>query len=210
MMVSALIERTLDDRRFPIRNGVFVAVVGPSGAGKDTLIAYAYEKLGVDAGADFVRRVITRPCDASSEDHDSLDEAAFAEAEAGGVFAVSWGAHGLFYGLPASVDETIEAGRVAVANVSRAVIPQLAGRYANVVVAEITASPEILAERLSARGRESREDVLARLTRTAARVDAVAANVVRIDNSATREEAGERLVSAIRRAVAFADLSDTV
>lgn len=210
MMVSALIERTLDDHRFPVRNGVFVAVVGPSGAGKDTLIAYAREKLGADAGADFVRRVITRPCDAASEDHDSLDEAAFAEAAAGGAFSVSWGAHGLFYGLPASVDDTIAAGHVAIANVSRGVIPLLAARYTNVVVAEITASPEILAERLSARGRESRQDVLARLNRTAASVDATVANVVRIDNSGTREEAGDRLVAAIRRAIAFADVSDAV
>jgi len=210
MMVSALIERTLDGSPFPIRHGVFVAVVGPSGAGKDTLIAYASERLGPDAGADFVRRVITRPCDASSEDHDSLDEAAFAEAEAAGAFSVSWGAHGLFYGLPASVDDTIAAGRVAIANVSRAVIPQLAARYANVAVAEITASPEILAERLAARGRETRQDVLARLTRTPAKVDTTAANVVRIDNSGARAEAGERLVAAIRRAIAAADLSDAV
>jgi ribose 1,5-bisphosphokinase len=210
MMVSALIERTLDDFRFPIRNGVFVAVVGPSGAGKDTLIAYARDRLGADAGADFVRRVITRPCDAASEDHDSLDEAAFAEAEAAGAFAVSWGAHGLFYGLPAGVDDAIASGHVAIANVSRAVIPLLATRYANVVVAEITATPEILAERLAARGRETREAVLARLARTAPSVEAAAANVVRIDNSGTREEAGERLVAAIRKAIAFADVSDAV
>ena len=38
MMVSALIERELSDERFPIRDGVCVAVVGASGAGKDTVI----------------------------------------------------------------------------------------------------------------------------------------------------------------------------
>ncbi|TIT46462.1 MAG: phosphonate metabolism protein/1,5-bisphosphokinase (PRPP-forming) PhnN, partial [Mesorhizobium sp.] len=37
-MVSALIERELSAETFPIRHGVFVAVVGPSGAGKDTVI----------------------------------------------------------------------------------------------------------------------------------------------------------------------------
>ena len=40
MMVSASVERELP-ARFPIRDGVFVAVVGPSGAGKDTVIGYA-------------------------------------------------------------------------------------------------------------------------------------------------------------------------
>ncbi|TIR81969.1 MAG: phosphonate metabolism protein/1,5-bisphosphokinase (PRPP-forming) PhnN, partial [Mesorhizobium sp.] len=39
-MVSALIERELTET-LPIRNGVFVVVVGPSGAGKDTVIGYA-------------------------------------------------------------------------------------------------------------------------------------------------------------------------
>ncbi|TKD04423.1 MAG: phosphonate metabolism protein/1,5-bisphosphokinase (PRPP-forming) PhnN, partial [Mesorhizobium sp.] len=40
-MVSASIERELSAAAFPIRDGVFVAVVGPSGAGKDTVIGYA-------------------------------------------------------------------------------------------------------------------------------------------------------------------------
>lgn len=210
MMVSGLIERVIADTRFPVRNGVFVAVVGPSGAGKDTLIAYARERLGERQGAEFVRRVITRTSDAASEDHDTLDEAAFIDAEADGAFAISWRAHGLCYGLPAAVDEAIAAGRVAVANVSRAAIPMLNARYANVVIAEITASPEILAERLSARGRESRDEVLARLSRSTPAVDAAGCDVVRIDNSTTREEAGDRLVAVIRRAVAFADVSSTV
>jgi len=52
--------------------------------------------------------------------------------------------------------------------------------------------------------------VLARLSRAVANVDAAAANVVRIDNSGSREEAGERLVAAIRKAIAFADVSDAV
>ena len=55
------------------RPGVFVAVVGPSGAGKDTLIDYARAHLAGEPDYEFVRRVITRPNDGSSEDHDTLD-----------------------------------------------------------------------------------------------------------------------------------------
>ena len=62
---------------------------------------------------------ITRPSDVSSEDHDFLDDPTFDEAHTHGAFALSWEAHGLKYGLPASVDDTITGGRVAVANLSR-------------------------------------------------------------------------------------------
>lgn len=207
MMVSALIERELASIPFPVRNGVFVAVVGPSGAGKDTILAYAQERFRDDHDVLFVRRVITRPCDAASEDHDSLGDAAFDEARATGAFALAWEAHGLKYGLPASVDEAIAEGQVAIANLSRAALPALKGRYENVMVVEITAAPDVLAERLSARGRESRDEVLARLARTA-KFDSAGAMV--IDNGGAREEAGERFVAVIRKAIARADVSAAV
>ncbi len=118
MMVSALLERE-QSGALPIRNGAFIAVVGPSGAGKDTLIAHARAALSGEPQVEFVRRVITRPCDGATEDHDTLADAAFDEALADGAFAIAWEAHGLRYGLPASVDLAIENGHVAVANVSR-------------------------------------------------------------------------------------------
>ena len=207
-MVSALIERELTSAAFPLRGGVFIAVVGPSGAGKDTIIDYAREKLHDDSGVEFVRRVITRPSDAGSEDHDTLADAAFDEAEKQGAFALSWPAHGLKYGLPANVDRTIADGRVAIANLSRGALPALRQRYANVAVVEITARHDILAERLSARGRESRGEVLARLARTAP-VDG-GTDVITIDNSGPREEAGERFLEIVRKAIAHADLDGSV
>ncbi|PSJ62220.1 phosphonate metabolism protein/1,5-bisphosphokinase (PRPP-forming) PhnN [Mesorhizobium soli] len=204
-MVSALIEREQASSAFPVRNGVFIAVVGPSGAGKDTIMAYARERFVSEDSVEFVRRVITRPSDGATEDHDTLAEAAFIEAEARGAFALSWEAHGLRYGIPACVDATIADGRVAIANASRGAIPALRARYENVAVVEITARPEILAERLSARGRESREEVLARLARASA-VELSGAGVSTIDNSGEKEIAGERLVAIIRKAIAFADV----
>ncbi|WP_394888768.1 phosphonate metabolism protein/1,5-bisphosphokinase (PRPP-forming) PhnN [Mesorhizobium sp. AaZ16] len=209
MMVSALIEREQARAEFPIRNGVFIVVVGPSGAGKDTVIGYAAERLSPEEGVDFVRRVITRPCDGSSEIHDTLADAAFDEAEASGAFALTWQAHGLKYGLPANVDEAIANGHVAIANGSRGVIPTLRERYANVAVVEITASPEILAERLASRGRESRGEVLVRLARAAA-VKLAGPGVVSIDNSGPREIAGERFMAIVRKAIAHSDVSGAV
>jgi ribose 1,5-bisphosphokinase len=209
MMASALIERELSSTALPIGNGVFVAVVGPSGAGKDTVIAYARRSFAGNDAVEFVRRVITRPSDKSSEDHDTLAEADFEAAEKAGAFAGSWSAHGLRYGLPASLDQSIAEGRVAVANISRAAIPLVSARYANVIVAEITASTEILAERLAKRGRESRTEVLARLARSTELGSAVP-GAVRIDNSGAREEAGERFVALLRKAIAISDVAGTV
>ncbi|TJX36498.1 MAG: phosphonate metabolism protein/1,5-bisphosphokinase (PRPP-forming) PhnN, partial [Mesorhizobium sp.] len=153
--------------------------------------------------------VITRPSDAASEDHDTLADAAFAEAEADGAFAISWEAHGLRYGLPADVDWSVSNGHVAVANVSRAIIPTLRERYANLAIVEITASPEVLAERLAMRGRESRGEVLARLARSAS-VTLSGPGVTSIDNSGPREVAGERFAELLRKAMAFSDMSGLI
>lgn len=209
MMVSALIERELSTEAFPIRNGVFVAVVGPSGAGKDTIIGYARTLFADETRLEFVRRVITRPSDAASEDHDTLADAAFAEAEADGAFAISWEAHGLRYGLPADIDWSVSNGHVAVANVSRAIIPSLRERYANLAIVEITASPDVLAQRLAVRGRESRGEVLARLARSAS-VTLSGPGVTSIDNSGPREAAGERFAEVLRKAMAFSDMSGLI
>ena len=209
MMASALIENELASRPFPIRSGCFLAVAGPSGAGKDTLIAFARRELAAETGVHFVRRVVTRPGDSGMEDHDTLPIAEFDQAEAGGAFVLSWRAHGLGYGLPAAVDGHMADGMVVVANVSRAVIPVLRERYANVVVALVTAEPRILAERLVARGREPKAEIMARLSRQAAE-ESVVSKAVEIANNGKPDEAGRALVGLIRRALASAAVSDAM
>jgi ribose 1,5-bisphosphokinase len=208
MMVSAMLERE-QSSAMPIRNGAFVAVVGPSGAGKDTLIAHARAALSGEPQVDFVRRVITRPCDGQTEEHDSLSLEAFAKASAAGAFALSWEAHGLRYGLPAEIDRAIENGHVVVANLSRGALPALRHRYANVAVVEVTADLDILAARLAGRGRETRDEVMARLARTIS-CDTTGPNAISLDNSGRPEIAGDRLVAIIRKAMAFADMSGAV
>ena len=131
--------------------GRLVLVVGPSGAGKDTLLEAARAAFRDDARIRFARRVITRVADPDGEDHEPVTETEF-DARA---FALSWSAHGLRYGIPA---EAVRNEAVLVANVSRGVIAEAARRFP-VRVIEVTARPEILAARLAARGREGAEDV---------------------------------------------------
>ena len=107
--------------RAPV-TGALVLVVGPSGAGKDTLISYARARLAGRDDVCFARRIVTRAADATLEDHDTLSPEAFAERAARGDFALHWRAHGLCYALPACVDEALAAGRTVVANVSRGAV----------------------------------------------------------------------------------------
>lgn len=162
--------------------GCFVAVVGPSGAGKDTIMDAARAALADDHRFHFVRRIITRPQMPGTEDHDSLTEDAFVRAANDGAFALHWQAHGLSYGLPKSLNEEIAKGSVIIANVSRRVLGEIRSLYASRSIVVISAKPEVLAERLAARGRESREEIIRRLSREVY-FDDGAEDIFIIDNS---------------------------
>lgn len=171
-------------------------VVGPSGAGKDTLLDGAREALRQEPGFCFARRAITRPASAGGEDHRSLSEAEFDAAEAQGAFCLSWRAHGLAYGIPSSCLDEIAAGAVVIANVSRGVIRQAENLAARVMVINITAPADLLARRLAARGRESEQAILLRLSREAA-LDTGTAQLVTISNDATIAQGTAQLVAAL-------------
>lgn len=140
-------------------------VVGPSGAGKDTLLDGARQVLSGQTRFRFVRRMITRPPQPGMEDNDYVDPDTFRQMRAMGRFALCWEAHGLCYGIPADIADTLRDGGVVVASVSRGVLADAAARYPTRIV-EIVAPPDILAARLAARGREGAADVTARLART--------------------------------------------
>lgn len=184
-------------------NGTFVAVVGPSGVGKDSLIGYARTRLVDSERVVFVRRVVTRTADQGSEDHDSMDAAAFAEAERNGAFALNWEAHGLRYGLPIALERDLAAGRVVVANLSRAVIPALMERYPAALAVLVTAQREIIEQRLASRGRETAESIRNRLDRRAG--DGLPASTVQIDNSGALETAGEEFIHLLEDAAGLAE-----
>ncbi len=147
--------------------GSLFLVVGPSGVGKDTLLDGARARLSGDQRFVFARRVITRAADAGGEDHEAVTPAEFARRRAAGDFLMTWSAHGLEYGLPAALSHALAQGRTVVANGSRATIAELAERVPKLVVVEINASPEAVAARLRARGREDEAQVAERMSRAA-------------------------------------------
>ncbi|WPE23213.1 phosphonate metabolism protein/1,5-bisphosphokinase (PRPP-forming) PhnN [Shinella zoogloeoides] len=176
--------------------GTMVVVVGPSGAGKDSVMAYAARHFSGEARLGFVRRAITRPADAGGEAHQAIDADSFRRLEAEGGFAVSWDAHGLSYGIPGETHARLASGVTLVANGSRSALPAFADAYPRLKVVLITARPDVLAARLAARGRESAEAVARRLERAAPEI-VVAADTVVIDNSGPLAAAGEAFVSFI-------------
>jgi ribose 1,5-bisphosphokinase len=173
---------------------MLVLVVGPSGAGKDTLLDAARQTLADDPRFRFVRRVITRPADAGGEAH----EPATAEEFAARDFALQWQAHGLSYGIPA---DAIEEDAVVVANVSRTVIADAARRFPTRVI-EVTAPSDVLAARLAARARETAADVAARVSRRVALPDHV--HVETVVNDASLAEGVARFLAALTRAASAA------
>ncbi|WP_445490341.1 phosphonate metabolism protein/1,5-bisphosphokinase (PRPP-forming) PhnN [Rhodopseudomonas sp. RCAM05734] len=148
--------------------GRLVLVVGPSGAGKDTLIDLARAACRTDNTVVFARRVVTREASAF-EDNAQATPDAFRRAVADGLFAIHWEAHGHHYALSSAIDDDIMAGRTVVANVSRTVIDALRAAYAEVVVVLITAPADVLAARLAARNRGSDGAPAARLGREVTR-----------------------------------------
>jgi ribose 1,5-bisphosphokinase len=150
----------------PIGPGRLVVVVGPSGAGKDTLIAAARVRLAGEPAFVFPARLVTRTATAA-EDHLTISDADFALGVSRGEFAFWWEAHGLKYALPAAVDTDIRTDRTVVCNVSRGIVSTLQLRYARLSVVLVTAPAEVLAARLGGRGRASDGDLAQRLGRQA-------------------------------------------
>jgi len=171
--------------------GLFVAIVGPSGVGKDALIRGLAARLGEADGVAFARRVVTRSADAF-EDHDTLAEAEFVAAEAEGRFALAWRAHGLCYGVPREIEARLAAGQAVVCNVSRAAVADVRRLYSPSLVVLVTARPEILAARLAGRGRDDGASRRERLERSVVAEVALEPDAI-IDNDGALDEAIARL-----------------
>ncbi len=175
--------------RQPIDPGRLVLVVGPSGAGKDSVIAGIradFERRNRD-DLVFPTRIVTRSAHAA-EANASISIQEFEIEQASGAFSLSWHAHGLAYAIPIDIDADIRAGRTVVINASRAVVAMARERYAHVTVMLIDAPVAVRAERLAARGRETRADIEARLTRAVSAFDPDDADIT-INNSGSLDDA---------------------
>ena len=151
-------------KRLQVKLGTLVLVVGPSGAGKDTLIAAAKRKFHDQPNITFPQRVITRP-EGIGEDHLPVSRKEFQQRVRDGAFFLSWQAHGFHYGVTAEVITDLNAGRSVVVNVSRDVVERACTEWRKTQIVQVTVALDALKARLEARGRENQDDIAKRLAR---------------------------------------------
>ena len=175
--------------------GRLIAVVGPSGVGKDTIMA---EVLRQRPDIICMRRVITRDADCGGESFDGVSVDEFLAMEQDGKFALSWQAHGLHYGVPRQMDDHLADGRCVMFNGSRAQMAKAVEQYPEILILSITASTRILAERLASRGRETPQDIEQRLKR-AQSATMPEGRAVEIQNDGPLTEAVDAFLDAIGR-----------
>ncbi|AKM31030.1 phosphonate metabolism protein/1,5-bisphosphokinase (PRPP-forming) PhnN [Pandoraea faecigallinarum] len=176
-------------------------VMGPSGAGKDSLLAYARSRLdGARADAVpvlFAHRYITR-APSEGENHIALSHAAFALRHSLGCFALDWHSHDCRYGIGIEIDAWLAAGANVVVNGSRAFLGQAVARYGERLhLVEIRVDPVVRAMRLASRGRETGEALDRRVAHTVSWIPPEGIPLSVVDNNGPLEAAGDRLVAIL-------------
>jgi ribose 1,5-bisphosphokinase len=175
-------------------------LMGASGAGKDSLIAYARRGLQGRSSALFAHRYITRLSDADGENHVYLSPEEFEQRLRAGCFALHWDSHGYRYGIGLEIEQWLTLGLKVVVNGSRGYLPQARQRYPDLQAVLIQVSPERLGERLRRRGRESAAEIAERMRRAGDFVEQMrnTPDLMTIDNDGSLEDAGHHLVALLR------------
>jgi ribose 1,5-bisphosphokinase len=173
-------------------------VIGASGAGKDSLIDYVQENLPENAPVVFAHRYITRPADAGGENHVALSTQEFLQRQQRCCFSMNWYSHETHYGIGLEIDEWLTKGLDVVVNGSREYLLEAAVKYKNIVPILICADPDLLADRLFARGRETFSQVSQRVAHAIKLEGTVChPHLQKIENNGVFEDAGNQLLQII-------------
>lgn len=179
-------------------HGRLVYVVGPSGAGKDSLLEWVRVRLPADSSVRLARRTITRPAAAGGgEDHIAATDAQFDEALARGEFALHWRANGHRYGVGREIEQWLAAGQTVVVNGSREYLGVARANFPQLEAVHVAASMDVLRARLVRRGREPARETSDRLARNAALAGTVRSAALVLANDGPIEIAGARLAAFV-------------
>lgn len=173
-------------------------VVGPSGAGKDTLLRLARESLDGSIHLVFAHRYITRPHQDKNENHVALSEKEFALRDGRGCFAMQWASHGYRYGVGIEIHQWLARGLCVLVSGSREYLPEALERYPELVLIWVSAPAVLLRERLYSRGREEEQAIAARLARAQAYAVPPRTPDLLLDNSGAPEAAARDLTAYLR------------
>jgi ribose 1,5-bisphosphokinase len=173
-------------------------VIGPSGAGKDSLLNYARQHMGSSTAVVFAHRYITRPADAGGENHISLSREEFNCRARMGCFAMQWYSHNTWYGIGVEINQWLEMGLKVVVNGSRAYLDNALQKYPRLIPVIISAPPETLRQRLLARGRENIEEIEQRVMQAVDLDQQIEyPRMMRINNEGALMDAGDYLIELI-------------
>lgn len=177
--------------------GIFFAVVGASGVGKDTILDHTRERLRQEKHFYFPQRLITRPADAGGEEHHSISNVEFVQKVRDDRFSLWWVAHELHYALPEDVYDALRNGQNVVANISRKMVQEAANKFNRIEVIEITAGPEKIKQRLMKRGRENEAEIMVRQLREVTLDWCDGFTVNSIDNNGPVSEAVDKFIQLL-------------
>lgn len=181
--------------------------MGASGSGKDSLIGYLRQQRLLQENHSvsklvFAHRYITRAFEKSGENHVALTEAEYKLRLAHGCFTLHWSSHNLFYGVGVEIDVWLNQGLHVVVNGSRAYFNKALLAYPQMIPILICAESEIIRARLQARGRESREQIDARVQRgEALNRNLSAVQLTIIHNNGELCDAGQQLLRVIEESI---------
>jgi len=178
-------------------NTRLVYVMGPSGAGKDSVLGWLREHLPTGLPVHWARRTITRPAAAGGEAHEAIDVAGFAQLQSHGELALAWQANGLHYGVRHTELALLQQGHWVLVNGSRGHWPKALQSHPGLQVVHITADPATLMQRLTQRQRETPEEIRQRVERASAFV--VPPGAIEILNNGTLDQAGQQLLQALEQ-----------
>lgn len=189
--------------------GTLFYVIGASGAGKDSIMRYAREHLMMQPGDDqrtqkkhggvmFAHRYITRAVELEGENHIALSVIEFRQRLSAGLFAMHWSSHNTDYAIGCEIDTWLEKGLNVVVNGSRRYFPQAIKVYPDIRPIFIQVSKDKLRARLLARGRETQEQIEARLDRASQYNTIEYDDIIVINNDDELSVAGQLFIQTIR------------
>lgn len=177
-------------------NQRLIYVMGPSGAGKDSVLGWLRQNLPQGLPVHWAQRTITRPVNAGGEAHEAIDTAHFVRLQYQGEFALAWEANGLHYGVRHTELAALQRGHWVLVNGSRGHLQQAQQSHPGLQVVHITADPATLTRRLIERQRETPEQIRHRVERASA--FAIPQGAIQIHNNSTLNQAGHDLLLALK------------
>ena len=180
-------------------NSRLIYVVGPSGAGKDTLLLWLKSRVRSSSLLHWARRTIDRvpSTEITAEQHESVDSLRFEKLLEEGAFAMHWQANSQRYGIRFQEIAPLYQFKWVIVNGSRGYLPRVAADYPGVTILHITADQELLRKRLIERGRESNQLIEERLRREVPIITPPQSNLIEIINNGSIDSVGGLLLQRL-------------